>query len=79
MTLAIAQKRQPMALCSKEKARFGTWRFILPPSPIYPILRCLLTKRKEVRLRGIEKVARRQLPMERDMKGTSCTPPATTY
>jgi hypothetical protein len=27
----------------------------------------------------LKKVARRQLPMERDMKGTSCTPPATTY
>jgi hypothetical protein len=51
MTLAIARKHKPMALCSKEKARFGTWRFILPPSPIKsPILRCLPTNERKLEL-----------------------------
>ncbi|KAJ6875568.1 hypothetical protein NC652_035075 [Populus alba x Populus x berolinensis] len=57
MTLAIAQKHQPLALCSKENARFGAWRFLLPPRPIKSPLfyGALPAKREEVIMHGLVK------------------------
>jgi len=75
-----------MALCSKEKARFGTWRFILPPSPIKsPILRCERGAGRRQALKfdfinsWLMELNSDQQPTERDRKGTSCPSPATTY